>query len=345
MNTLKIIIRDLFKMLYGLFIGGPSELIKLLKHFCRVARHQKQLRKEGKIYTRCQVIPSKFYKRPDPLIYSQQYLMSKGLAVTWDNPDIQLYTVDPVTKVKLAAISSNDLQEDTDYLVEATVYNGSTDAPAINMPVAFSYLSFGIGATSNPIGTSRCDLPVRGAPNHPAFTSLIWHTPIVAGHYCLQVLLQWADDANPYNNLGQENTNVGLFRSPAVFEFPVKNNTNGDQIVTLETDTYTLQQPIDCNEVVNGNLTPKDQQTQKPLTGEALCTALASRHQQGKFPVPNGWTVDIVPNVFDLVPGDERLVVVTITPPAAFTGTQAFNINAFNQTKQLIGGITLYTQR
>ena len=25
------------------------------------------------------------------MIYSQYYLMSKGLAVTWDNPDIQLF--------------------------------------------------------------------------------------------------------------------------------------------------------------------------------------------------------------------------------------------------------------
>ena len=31
-------------------------------------------------------LPSTIYKRPDPLIYSQYFLMSKGLAVTWDNP-------------------------------------------------------------------------------------------------------------------------------------------------------------------------------------------------------------------------------------------------------------------
>ena len=34
-------------------------------------------------------IPSHTYRRPDPLIYSQTYLMSQGLSVTWDNPDIQ----------------------------------------------------------------------------------------------------------------------------------------------------------------------------------------------------------------------------------------------------------------
>ena len=27
------------------------------------------------------------YRRADPMIYSQFYLMEQGLAVTWDNPD------------------------------------------------------------------------------------------------------------------------------------------------------------------------------------------------------------------------------------------------------------------
>ena len=39
----------------------------------------------------CLFIPPKIYRRPDPLIYDQYYLMAQGLAVTWDNPDIQLY--------------------------------------------------------------------------------------------------------------------------------------------------------------------------------------------------------------------------------------------------------------
>jgi hypothetical protein len=38
----------------------------------------------------CQHVPAHIYKRPDPMIYSQQYLMSLGLAVTWQNPDIHL---------------------------------------------------------------------------------------------------------------------------------------------------------------------------------------------------------------------------------------------------------------
>ena len=34
----------------------------------------------------CIQLPPDVYKRADPLIYSQYYLMAQGLAVTWDNP-------------------------------------------------------------------------------------------------------------------------------------------------------------------------------------------------------------------------------------------------------------------
>src|SRR4029453_14367154 len=35
-------------------------------------------------------IPADIYKRPDPLIYSREWLIAQGMGVTWDNPDIQL---------------------------------------------------------------------------------------------------------------------------------------------------------------------------------------------------------------------------------------------------------------
>ena len=47
-------------------------------------------------------LPPHTYKRPDPMIYSQYYLMSKGLAITWDNPDIQLFD-------GLSPVSSNNI--------------------------------------------------------------------------------------------------------------------------------------------------------------------------------------------------------------------------------------------
>lgn len=331
-------------MLYGLFVGSFVNFINVLRKFCEAAKRKKRLKDRGEIYTRCQVIPSKFYKRPDPLIYSQEYLMSQGLAVTWDNPDIQLYTINLATNAKGLPISSNDLKKNTKYLVEATVYNGSKEAPAVDMPVDFSFLSFGIGTTSNAIGTTRVDLPVRGAPNHPAHTSVIWQTPDREGHYCLQVRLRWDDDANPKNNMGQENTNVGIAHSPAKFEFPVKNNSNVEDRVSLTADSYALQEPIDCNDVVDGKVYLKQRQENK-VTGAELCRLLAARHRQGNFPIPAGWHIVISHENFTLKPGEERLILVTITPPASFSGTQAFNINAFDRNGKLFGGVTLYVRR
>jgi hypothetical protein len=346
MKQLSSLVRQLGKMVYGLIIGGPVDFIKLLIEFCRIAKRKKQLRDSGHIYTHCQTIPSKFYKRPDPLIYSQEYLMAQGLAVTWDNPDIQLYTVDLTTKTKLAPISSNDLKEGTEYLVEATVYNGSTEAPAVNMPVDFSFLSFGIGTQSTFISRTKVDLPVKGAPGHPAHTSALWRTPVTPGHYCLQVRLIWADDANPKNNMGQENTNVGIAHSPATFEFPVRNDSSIVEEITLETDSYTLAAPIDCNEVVNGRYIPKEISTRKTYSREALCKLLAARHRKGNHPLPPGWTVVVLPNYPILLqPYQQQLVVISAIPPDDFTGTQAINVNAYNRSHTLIGGVTLYIKR
>ena len=38
----------------------------------------------------CNPVRHPSYRKPDPLIYDQYFLMSLGLAVTWDNPDIEL---------------------------------------------------------------------------------------------------------------------------------------------------------------------------------------------------------------------------------------------------------------
>ena len=91
------------------------------------------------------------------------------------------------------------------------------------MPVAFSYLSFGMGAQSHPIGSTTVDLGVIGLPGCPAFAQVAWTTPAALGHYCLQVLLEPPDDSNWLNNMGQRNTDVAQAHSPAVFSFAVGN--------------------------------------------------------------------------------------------------------------------------
>jgi hypothetical protein len=339
MKTLTKFLESIVRSLYGILIGWFVDLIRLLVFFDKRREEQRELKRKGFIFTRCQRIPGTIYKRPDPLIYSQYYLMSQGLAVTWDNPDIQLYQGG-------MPVPSASLQPDTEYEVRATIYNGSNEAPAVNMPIDFSFLTFGIATVSTFIGRQYVNLPVRGALGHPVTASIIWRTPVSPGHYCLQVNLIWADDANPNNNLGQENTNVVKTQSPAVFEFPVYNDTDGKERVTLGVDTYVLRTPINCDDVLHGRLDFRDPKTGKPITGNLLCKLLAERHERGSFPIPPGWTVQITPNEFDLDPKKSQNVKVTITPPDKFVaGTQAFNINGYNRHHELIGGITLYVQR
>ena len=86
------------------------DLVALLKSLC------KALRGESK-QPPCAACPPAL-KKPDPFLYSQQYLMSLGLPVTWDNPDIYIYEggtlVDP-----------HDLRAGTDYTVIARAWNNS----------------------------------------------------------------------------------------------------------------------------------------------------------------------------------------------------------------------------
>jgi hypothetical protein len=96
----------------------------------------------------CVPIHEPAYKRPDPLIYSQTYLMQLGLTVTWNNPDIQLYR-------NGAPVSSSALEASTQYDIIARIWNNSAEAPVVNLPVRISYLSFGVGTQSHPIGETE----------------------------------------------------------------------------------------------------------------------------------------------------------------------------------------------
>ena len=114
-------------------------------------------------------LPSTIYKRPDPLIYSQYFFMTRGFAVTWDNPDIWLTEL-PAPDGTLAAVGSHELLPNHVYRIHARIYNGSLEAPAVGMPVFFSYLTFGIGIVPTLIGVTVVDLPVKGASGHPLET-------------------------------------------------------------------------------------------------------------------------------------------------------------------------------
>jgi hypothetical protein len=276
----------------------------------------------------CVRVSDPAYKRPDPMIYDQYYLMSLGLGVTWDNPDIVLLDGG-------VPVADDTVKPDTEYEIAARIWNGSTEAPVVGLPVSFSYLSFGVGTVSHPIGDTKVDLGVKGGPGCPANATMTWRTPTTPGHYCVQVQFAWPDDLNPANNLGQENLQVGTAHSPATFEFALRNDTDAPHTYRLEADGYTIPELPPCDQLPATS--PRDGGVRYMLDVQAT-------HRREAHPVPEGWSVTFAPAEPTLRPGDETAVTVDVTPPDTFHGRQPINVHAFHEGV-LAGGVTLYAER
>lgn len=313
LGILRMLLIDSWKALFSLFDLYEDRIEDIL-------RRKKLPGRQGKSSPhRCVPINHPALKHPDPLIYDQYYLMSLKKAVTWDNPDIQLYDGG-------VPVSSNNLKPNHDYDIVARIWNGSTDAPVVNLEVDFSYLSFGIGTKSNPLGVVTVpELGVKGGPNCPAFAKWTWTTPS-SGHYCIQVNLVCFDDANKLNNLGQENTNVGTAHSPADLSFALRNAGDVRHVYHFTIDSYVIPVPPPCQ------------------PGTRRAQGDGGRHDAANYPVPPGWAVAFNPVAPTLGPGEEIDVHVIVTPPAGFTATQAFNVNAFTENMDFAGGVTLYVE-
>lgn len=264
------------------------------------------------------------------MIYSQRYLQSQGIAVTWNNPDVTI-------EQGGVAVDPDDLQPATDYEIVARIWNGSVEAPAINLLVQFSYLSFGIGTQDHPIGPTHVDLGAKGAPGCPAFAHRTWTTPSTPGHYCLLVQLVWSDDANPFNNIGQSNTQVQKLNSPhAAFEFEVGNQDRARHVYRLAADAYDLAPRPSCEDLPRARFSVPPEAEMR-----ALADAARAANDPSKFPVPPDWSVSVDPHEVVLAPGETRTVTVDVTAPDGFDGSKSFNVNAFDEHQRLVGGVTL----
>jgi hypothetical protein len=338
--ALKGLLHDLVTLL-------PKVLWRLLRRCCkRLHRWLRHLwvclkrRKAGKgvpprrppNHAPCIPISHPNFKRPDPLIYDQYYLMSLGLAVSWQNPDITIY------QGGVPVASAYDLAPATTYEVMARIWNSSPDAVVSGLPVIFSYLSFGVQTESHLIGTTVVDLGVKGSAHCPAYAKMLWTTPSVPGHYCIQVSFTWIDDSNPFNNLGQENTQVVQAASPAQFVLNIRNAARDQNAFRFEYDTYAIPTPPPCGD----QGVPPVKLAARPLG--TVPPKVASRHNRADFPLPSGWTINFNPPAPIVPPGAELPVTVTVTPPNSFHGTLPINIHVFADT-QLMGGITALINR
>jgi hypothetical protein len=249
--------------------------------------------------------------------------MKLGYPVTWDNPDIFVLE-GPVLK-HAVLVNPHELKASTKYWVVARVWNASFEVPVVNLKVAFSYLSFGMGTQSHPIGTAITDLGVIGLADWPAFAPIEWTTPASLGHYCIQVLLEPPDDSNWLNNLGQRNVFITQPHSPAVFSFAVGNHVGPrPRSVRFTIDSYAIPPLETCN----------DRETPRERTRSVSKVAP---------PIPKGWTVVLTPNELKIEQGEEKQVQAEITPPPGFSGSMPINVTGWD-IHGPIGGVTLIVE-
>jgi hypothetical protein len=327
MNVLRLIFNTLSELLQAIIYKWLLAIGSIVKRFIDCFRKFKryhQLPHDFRDVTDkgCGEIDHPSYHRADPLIYSQKYLLSKGLAVTWNNPDIILLQNGVI-------VDEANLQPNTEYEIDATIWNNSYDAPVVGMAVNFSYLSFGASTTVTPIGTTVVDIGAKGTTSQPALARMKWITP-PAGHYCIQVDFYWADDLNPDNNIGQNNVDVREAHSPAVFHFDLRNSGKRADEFHFETDTYTLPPPVEC-----------EAQIDRSKTVDQRWEEIKKRHNREDYPVPPGWTIIITPATAQLQPNEIKSIEVAIEPPADFSGSQSVNINAVSKSGRHAGGVTL----
>lgn len=342
------LIQAVAALLAALLLGWLQALFTLARLLSgRIANWSAQSRLPGRTArgsdSHCNPVRHPSYRKPDPLIYDQYFLMNLGMAVTWDNPDIEL-------RRGGVTVSSSNVLPDTEYEIVARVWNGSTDAPVVQLPVYFSYLEFGIGMTSHAIDNglpTHVDLGVKGGMNCPAFATKRWRTPREPGHYCLQVFLDWLDDANPLNNLGQENLSIGVAHSPAQFTFMLRNDGAERRDFLFEVDAYRPPKPRPCHDVRTPTAADRRETVAQPAADRlfpVLDPTVRARHDPKAYPLGEGWLVTFDPPAPALDVGEARQIHVTVTPPAAFVGSRPVNVRALHGSTPA-GGVTLVVTR
>lgn len=267
----------------------------------------------------CLHVPPSVWKKPDPFLYSQLYLMSQGLDVEWTNPDIWLEEAAhpglPITGNPLA---------DTDYDIVARVWNGSFEAPAFNVIAEFLVASYGVGWTAQSIGTQVIPIvQVRGLG--PSYARQRWRTPPEEGHFCLVVRLFHPDDANPNNNEGQENLYVvQASANPGVtLDLPLHNAQRQAIQMSFEASTYKVPEIKEVRRRLEEVMTSvPDGNPARPLSdfsfrkvAAVVGPAIRKWHSRGSSPVPATWSVRLPEQPVSLAPGQSQTLRIPIGLP------------------------------
>lgn len=330
MNILQFIyetIKEIIKLLlFEWVLILKSIIISICKWFCEFIKRLKKSHADNHSYSeKCDTIRHPSFHKPDPLIYSQSYLKSLGLAVTWNNPDI-IFIKDGIL------VKENELLPDTEYEIHATIWNNSYEAPIAALPVSFSFLSFGASSAENGIGTTSVNLGVKGSPSHPATAIVNWRTPATPGHFCIKTKIIWDNDANQANNIGQNNVNVIESSSPAPFNFQLKNTGKKNRTYSFVADSYTLPGRELCD-------------IKSSKSNEERWKEISGNHHPSQFPLPLNWIVHVDQDGIELLADQEVEITGEIIPPDDFMGSKYININAFFGDGTMEGGVTFLVEK
>lgn len=273
--------------------------------------------------------------RPDPYIYSQQWLHLRGIGYTWDNPDFTIREKDTG-----AVVDNHHLIAHVTYRVQATIHNSSIMA-AVNTTVFFEVLKFGAGTvTMEKLSSAVVNVPALGT----AVAETLWTTPDSAGHNCLRAIIVHPDDANPLNNIGQHNTDVAEPASPERrLKFFVGNQSQQEHTFVLTMNSYRLpEHPLRPG--------PADGATGRAAADGSLnrrspeyLRRLRELNDFARFPVPAFLDAKLEFSQLTLKAGQEVETFVEMLPPKAGQGTQHVNVNVMLDG-MLVGGVTAYVE-
>lgn len=285
--------------------------IRFLLYFFRICKRPRRVD-----YKDCLRIPDERNLRPDPYIYSQDWLKLRGISYTWDNPDIEV-----IDTTNGDSVGRHDLLQGRPYEIRATISNHSATVPALDTLVLFKVKSFGAGsATLASLPPDTVDVPNGGsnvATSH-------W-TPEETGHFCIKVIIVHSNDANALNNVGQHNTDVSKPGDADEKQMVVRNDRKHRMEIEMKANTYALPE------------SPMRPKSPEERNSARYLQALQAANAPDGFPVPEGAELTITPRTFALGPGEE--VKVSVALGSGFEGR--VNVDAISKTNVLLGGITI----
>lgn len=282
----------------------------------------------------CIDLPDDMRPRPDPYVYSQDWLDARGFAYSWDNPDFVLIDSAGVIADRM------QLRPNEQYRVVIHVHNGSL-MPAVGTDVSLETREFGIGGlTVSPVGSVTIDIGALGTED----ATFRWTSPGPGVHSCLRVTLQHPDDGNPQNNVGQHNTEVIHAESNDRSTFIVRNPGREATVLRLVLDSYLLPE------------TPMRARSLEERNSREYLRALQARNSRAQFPVPEVLNVRLLRGGAPIPQDDQHdgasgflevdasgAVTLELAANAPAPGQQAgiVNVSAFDGAV-LVGGLTIY---